>query len=277
MAVKIGELVGRGRTSDVYAYGAGSVIKVPHETIPDDWLRLEARLTQAVRGQGVPVPEVRDVVDVEGRTAIIFERIYGPSLWQEMVADPGNAARRVRDYAAVHRALLQVGLPDGVPDFVARLHAKINDATPLSGDDQAEALSLASTLPRGAALLHGDLHPGNILVGEQGLVVIDWFDAAIGHPIADIMRSLILVQPSRSAELRHLPGATVALLNPVHQGYAAEFAAEIESERRDLVAWQAVLAAARLAERAEVDESGLFALWAARAQPLELSSPLPST
>jgi len=274
--MQIGELVGRGRTSDVYAYGTGSVIKVPHPNVPADWPQLEAQLTEAVRAQGVPAPEVRDVVEIDARSAIVFERIEGLSLWQEMLADPTNAERRVRDFAAIHRSVLHVGLPAGVPDFVGRLVHKISAASPLSTEHRDEAAALAAALPRGAALLHGDLHPGNILMGEQGPVVIDWFDAAIGHPVADIMRSLILIQPSRSSELRHLPGATAGLLEPAHRGYVDEFANELRAERAQLGDWQAVLAAGRLAEQAEVDESGLIALWAARGTSLDDLEPLVS-
>jgi len=262
--VDLGELVGRGRTSNVHAYGSDSVIKVPHSEVPASWPEFESRLTRAVGAQGVPAPEVRDVVSVDGRNAIVFERIRGPSLWEEMLAYPNEAGRRVRDFAEIHRALLGVGLPDGIPDLVDRLSRKINAATALPEKDRAEASAQAARLPRGAALLHGDMHPGNVLIGPAGPVVIDWFDAAIGHPIADIMRSLVLVQPSRSPELRHLPGATSTLLDPIRAGYVGEFEAELQAESADLATWQGVLAAGRLAEGAEVDESGLLALWHAR-------------
>lgn len=260
----VGELVGRGRTSDVYAYGAGAVVKVPHDGVPNDWTELEARLTTAVRAIGVPAPEVFDVVTVRDRPAIVFQRIDGPSLWQQMLAEPHNVEGLASEFAAIQRSLLHVGIPTGVPDFVHRLLSKIASVESLDEHDRTDAASLVSDLPRGAALLHGDLHPGNILMGPDGPVVIDWFDASIGHPVADIVRSSLLIQPTRWAQLRHLPNANRELLAVIQHGYLAGFQRELEQQREHLPAWQGVLAAGRLAEGAEVDESGLLQLWAQR-------------
>lgn len=262
--MELGELVGRGRTSDVYAHGSGAVIKVPHVGVPDAWIELEAQLTRAVQASGVPAPEVLDVVHVQDRTAIVFERIDGPSMWQQMLTEPAKTEQLALDFAAIQRSLLQVGIPHGVPDFVDRLLNKIASAGSLDQRDRKAAASLVGALPRGASLLHGDLHPGNILMGSGGLVVIDWFDASIGHPVADIVRSALLIQPTRWAQLRHLPNATQPLLGVVQRGYLAGFQPELRRERDQLAIWQGVIAAGRLAEGAEVDESGLVRLWAER-------------
>ena len=262
--MSVGELVGRGRTSDVYAYGSGAVIKVSHRDVPDDWPAFEARQTEAVRAIGAPAPRVLDLVDIDGRSAIVFERIDGPSLWQQMLDSPADIDRLARDFAAIQRSLLGLGIPQGLPDFVDRLMRKIANAPGLDDGEREEALQLASSLPRGAALLHGDLHPGNILMGAEGPVVIDWFDATIGHPMADINRSSILMQPNRSAELDHLPGSTVAHLETVTAGHEHHFAAELHAAGTTVAAWRAVIAAGRLAERAESDASGLLDLWRQR-------------
>ena len=262
--MSIGELVGRGRTSDVYAYGPGAVIKISHNDVPDDWPGFEARQTNAVRAIGAPAPRVLDLVDIDGRSAIVFERIDGPSLWQQMLDSPADIDRLAGDFAAIQRSLLGLGIPQGLPDLVDRLIRKIANAPGLTDAERAEARLLVSRLPRGAALLHGDLHPGNILMGAKGPVVIDWFDATIGHPMADINRSSILMQPDRSAELDHLPGSTVALLETITTGHERYFAADIEAAGRDMAAWRAVIAAGRLAERAESDATGLLNLWRQR-------------
>jgi aminoglycoside phosphotransferase (APT) family kinase protein len=37
------------------------------------------------------------------------------------------------------------------------------------------------------ALLHGDIHPGNIARNEHGYTFFDWTDAAVGQPFLDMI------------------------------------------------------------------------------------------
>ena len=41
-------------------------------------------------------------------------------------------------------------------------------------------------LAMGEVLVHGDFHPGNLLVGHDGTTIIDWSDASIAHPAVEI-------------------------------------------------------------------------------------------
>ena len=256
-----GDLIAAGRTSEVHAYGDDSVIKILRAEVPGHWAELEAHLTRAVRSLGVPAPEMRDVVTVDGRPAIVFERIHGPSMWQLMCDDPIQIAPLGIELARIHRQIQRAGLPEDVPDLVNRLCSKIDDAPHLTADEQHEAATLVNTLPRGAALLHGDLHPGNVLMGATGPIVIDWFDATIGHPVADIVRSSILLRPD---EQSHLPGATPAQLAELHQVYVEQFSGDLARAEADLQRWESVIAAGRLAEGVEADASNLLGLWRAR-------------
>lgn len=271
---EVGDLVGRGRTSDVYAYGSDSVVKIAHDEVPEDWPAFEAELTNAVWNLGVAAPEVRDVIAVNGRPSVVFERIPGPSMWQQMIDDPSQVPALGRELASIQKALLQIGIPPGVPDLIDRLARKLRVAPGLTSAERSEAESLAVSLPRGAALLHGDLHPGNVLMGANGPVVIDWFDATVGHPIADVVRSSILIQPGRQTAPRHLPGATAALLDVAQTAYLEEFRGELQVGRSDLATWLGVVAAGRLSEDAEHDVGALMELWSARADHAEAAKRL---
>lgn len=262
---EVGSLVAVGRTSDVYEFGLGSVVKVPRLTVPSHWAALEARFTAAVREVGAPAPEVRDVVQVEGRDAVVFERLSGQSMWDLMVASPQDAGALGVELARVHRQILSAGLPGGVPGLVERMCGKIAEVELLTDAERRDAREEVERLPRGAALLHGDLHPGNVLMADRGPVVIDWFDSAIGHPIADVVRSSVLLRPFEAADQRpHLPGAPNELLTQLHESYVSAMGDVLRAPPDELRRWEAVVAASRLAEDAESDESSLLALWRGR-------------
>ena len=92
-------------------------------------------------------------------------------MWQLMLDRPEDLSSLVRQFVDIQFEIQRGGLPTGLPDFVDRLCGKISEAGVLSEAERNEAADLARSLPRGAALLHGDLHPGNILMGSEGPVV----------------------------------------------------------------------------------------------------------
>ncbi len=270
-----GALVATGRTSDVYEFGTGSVVKVPRPDVPSHWAAMEAQFTGAVRRLDVPAPEVRDVVEIDGRTAIVFERIDGESMWQQMLARPADVPMLSSELAAIHRRILSAGLPRDVVGHVERMCRKIDEVTQLPEHERYEAMDLARQLPRGAALLHGDLHPGNVLMSTRGPIVIDWFDATIGHPVADVARTSLLIRPDSTNDPLHLPGAPAGLLTHLHEAYLAAMADVLAAPDEVLHRWESVTAVSRLAEGAHADESSLVVLWDQRrvagASPLVLA------
>lgn len=246
----------------MYEYGVGAVIKVPRPSVPPTWPAREARYTAAVRDLGAPAPEVLGVVQVDGRDAVVFERIVGPSMWEVLRDNPADGAALGRELAAVHRQVLHAGLPVGLVGIVDRMSQKVQEVVRFSPAERNEAVLTIEGLPRGAALLHGDLHPGNVLMSSSGPAVIDWFDAAIGHPVADVMRSSLLIRPfDRSVDRPHMPGASAPMLHALHGAYMEAMVDVLGLSSSYLGTWEAVVAASRLAEEAETDESPLFSMW----------------
>lgn len=262
---RLGGLVAAGRTSDVYEFGPGSVVKVPRPQVPDHWALLEAEFTSAVRTLDVPAPSVIDVTQIDGRHAIVFERIDGHSMWQHMHAEPDQIPALARTLAETHRQIFAAGPPDGVDGLVDRMKRKLADVEQLTDSDRNEAAALTDRLPKGATLLHGDLHPGNVLMTRDGPVAIDWFDASIGHPVSDVIRSSILMRPLVGAvEPPHLPGADRAMMLRMHSAYVEAMAGVLMSSGASLQHWEALTAASRLAEGAQPDAGSLVELWRQR-------------
>lgn len=265
LARQLGPRIAVGRTSEVFAYDEQSVIKLLRPSTPVSWAQTEADHTRAARAAGAPAPEVFEVVDVAGRPGIVFEQIHGVSLWETMRSAPAQTSSLVKVLTRVHRQMLRLGLPPGLPDTIERMQDKLAHAGELSGEARQEAVRLAESLPRGAALLHGDLHPGNVLMGTDGPVIIDWFDAAIGHPIADVVRSSVLMRPpTPGVDVVHLPGADPVSLGTIHNGYVEEFPELLANQSQYLARWEALIGLSRLAEHAQHDESALWELWEQR-------------
>ncbi len=252
----LGVLVAEGQTSDVHRFGDGAIVKLLKATTPRSWAADEAAFTRAVDQVGLPVPGVFDLVEVDGRPGIVFEQVTGPSMWQRMMERPSDVDALIGELVDLQRAVHDATIPDGLPSLVERTRAKVADVAEFDDADRVRAAVLLREVPTGASVLHGDLHPGNVLLGADGPVLIDWFDASVGHRAGDIERTSMLLSPSGLTDLRHLPGANGDVVARAHRAYLD--AQEDEPSRR---VWRALVVASRLAERTDLDSAGLLAQW----------------
>lgn len=257
---RLGELLSIGNTSEVWEWSPTSVVKVLHTTIPRHWAKIEADITTRVHACGLPVPATENLVEVDGRPGIVFERFDGPSMWDRMKSNPDELPALTEAFVGLQEELQACRL-EGIPSMRERLHTKIAEAAQLSNADRAEAVELLSFLSRGSNLCHGDMHPRNVLMTAAGMVVVDWFDAATGNPVADFARTSLLIEPPvrASASGAFLDGATHDLLSRIHHTYTQILTRRGVVFDADFEAWRAVLAAARLAE--PVPSADLIRIW----------------
>lgn len=153
-----GQLLGRGRDTDVYDIGDGKVLRRYRVDYDHS---AEIAVMAHLEAHGYPVPRLYAADGAD----MIFERIDGPTMLDALVRYPWRTRRYGRMLADLHR----------------RLHAI----------PSLPELRTAGT-PR-ETVLHLDLHPGNVLLSPNGPVVIDWSTAAAGPAGADIARTVVIM------------------------------------------------------------------------------------
>jgi aminoglycoside phosphotransferase (APT) family kinase protein len=119
------------------------------------------------RAFGVPVPEVFDVSGPD----IVMERVVGPTMLEFAARRPWTVRAQARLLAGIHVLVHRVpasGLP--LPC--------LGTSTPADSD----------------VLLHEDLHPQNVILTQNGPVLIDWEGAARGPAIADVAMTWVIIR-----------------------------------------------------------------------------------
>ncbi|GHF58439.1 aminoglycoside phosphotransferase (APT) family kinase protein [Amycolatopsis bartoniae] len=114
----------------------------------------------------------------------------------EYVRPTGRRAT-AKDLARLLRRVHELPVPDGVGEWdpLADVRARVADAEELDAGDrrfllrrcaevQAALRELEFPLPRG--LIHGDAHPGNVIVGPDGPVLCDFDSSCAGPPEWDL-------------------------------------------------------------------------------------------
>jgi aminoglycoside phosphotransferase (APT) family kinase protein len=255
----LGDVVARGSRSSVHAYGRGAVIKVPKAATPASWILAEAEYVEAVRVVGAPAPALLGMEEIFGRPASVWERVDGPSMWQQVVDRPGRSTELGRRLAEVQLALFELVPPVTLPDQRDRLISKIRWSAANLDASLGAALELLPARTGTPRLCHGDLHPSNVIVSEDGPVLVDWFDASRGDRVADVARSWLTLLGDGAATPRHLPGSDRRTLAVLTQAYLSRLQESLDIHPGLLSRWQAINAAARLAEG--VSPEPLLEVW----------------
>jgi hypothetical protein len=242
------ELIAAGREAEVFAWTDGLALRLLREPIADHRLEREVDVMKTVRSMVALAPATERLIEVDGRPGMILERIDGPTLLA-MLARLPRPIWGGRLTGHVHARINQLTPPESLPPLKAWIRPRIQDA-PLPAEMIARALRLLDLLPRGNYLLHGDLHPANILMPPAGPLVIDWPNATSGPPEADVARTITILQfgavPDNSPRVVRLFSGLGR--RPLIRAYIREYERTQPLDHAALTDWRFVRAIDRVAE-----------------------------
>ncbi|MGN7454236.1 phosphotransferase enzyme family protein [Paenibacillus pasadenensis] len=258
-----GPVAAQGRTAQICSYGPDQILKWFKENIPRLAAEQEMTAARFAASAGLPVPRALFLSEWQGRPAIAFQRIEGRSMLAVLFRQPWRIASSGAALARLHVDIHTKGAgPDsGLPSQIDWLSRRIQAAPLLAEPEKAAAIAALHRLPAGRQLLHGDFHPGNVLLGKGGkLWVIDWMTAVYGHPAADAARTVLLLRTAAlPAELSRLSGFLFeAVRSLLLRQYRRSYLRLSGLEAAELEAWMLPLAAARLCEELPPEEKLLL-------------------
>jgi len=257
---KKGPRIAGGRTAEVFLWKDSQILKLFLEGFPAGMAEYEARVTGAAHDAGLPVPAVEGVVEIDGRTGIVFERIDGATIDGPELVIPWTRARYARIFAELHAAVHSRELPEALSQR-ERLKDVIRKAPGLPEDTREAVLKALEQLPDGNALCHNDFHPGNIIMSSRGPIIIDWMTATRGNPLADVARTSLVLRIGTRAGVGALERRISNLFGSrLYSVYLRKYLELRPVSRRQISAWLPVMAAARLAEPIPEERQRLLTL-----------------
>lgn len=245
--------VSEGRTAELFTWGDGQVLKLYRAGWRREEAEREAYLAGIVHAGGVRTPAVIDVVEVDGRHGVLFERVEGPTMLAALQTRPYQTAAFARTLAELQAEMHSHTNPN-LPSQRERLRRSIAAVERMPEEVRPAVLAALNQLPDGNAFCHGDFHPGNVILTPDGPVIIDWVDVTRGNPLADVARTSLLTQVALPPNfvLRLL----IALVRRrFYRAYLERYRELRPFSQTELEGWELPIAAARLAERLETAEN----------------------
>jgi uncharacterized protein (TIGR02172 family) len=185
--------IARGRTAEIYAWESGKVLKVYQPGFSQAEAAYEANIATKVQESGIACPRFYEMTEFQGRPALVYERIDGATMAELALKGPWRVPQLARRMAKLHRQMHAPLINADLPLQRERFTHRIETSDIIPADLKKSLLEKLATLPDDRRLCHGDFHPGNIMSPNGRDLTIDWIDASVGHPLADVARTSVLL------------------------------------------------------------------------------------
>lgn len=244
--VNLDSPIAHGRTAEIFAWGEGRVLKLFRANFGRDAAHYEFDIAHSIDASDLPAPRAFDLVTVEDRVGIVYERVEGVSMLAELMAQPQRAPELAQTLAEMHYAVHQ-RKPRNLPYQRDRFLRWLNQA-PLDELLKDHVRRALDTLPVGDALCHGDFHPDNVILSPDGAKIIDWTNASIGNPLGDVSWTSLIIRIAGAATDPASSEPFTQLRKLFEQSYLQRYF-ELDPATRDLFdEWMLPVAAARLGD-----------------------------
>ncbi len=190
-------VIGRGGAGTVYRLDEDKIVKVYQPGTSLDSVRREQELARTAIVSGIPSVIPYEIVRCGESYGIVFEMIASDTLGHSFANNPEKSEEYIGRYVDFVKELHSVKLKEGCfEDLKTLLHRAVPTLSGYCTDSELELLDrLIDGIPDGDCLIHGDLHPGNIMIQDDTLLLIDLESASRGAKVwemASLFRDLIV-------------------------------------------------------------------------------------
>ena len=222
------EEIGRGATAKVYRLDRETVLKVYRPDTDLNIIHNENERTKNAFVNGIPTAIAFDIVKVGDCYGNVYELLDAEDFLTVLLRDKEHLEEHIRRFANDMRSMHQIEVNPF--KFPPTKTGSIQALSFLEGictkEERRKLKSLYENIPSRNTFIHGDCHPGNVMVQNGDLVFIDLMSCGCGHPIFDF---------ASMCSVYHIPRSEEELKN-------SPLTCDFTKEERDLI-WNTYLKA----------------------------------
>ncbi|MCA0149546.1 MULTISPECIES: aminoglycoside phosphotransferase family protein [Rossellomorea] len=226
-----------GNTAKIYLY-ENKIYKVFNDSLPAGESMKEAKKQQYAHSCGLPVPEIYDVTNIDGKQVIIMEHIEGRATGDLLTDNMEKAEYYMGMSVDIQMGIHQIKA-HSIEPMSEKLRRQIQSAPELDHGVKSVLIKQLDSMTFVENLCHGDFHLYNLILSENNVAIIDWVDSSAGDKRADVYRTYLLYSQV-SKELADL--------------YMRLYCEKSGLTKEEVFQWAPIIAAARLSERVSSED-----------------------
>lgn len=200
------ELLGQGGNGSVYRLDDDKIVKVYNPLRTREAIDREREFARTAFMNGVPSVIAYDLVKCGPSYGIVFEMIKSKTLGATIKENPEKIEEYVDKYVALAKQLHATHVTSGaLVNIKTVLHTRVQRLEPWTSPEERALLdSLIDCFPDCDTIIHNDLHPGNIMIQDGELLLIDMPEVTTGPALYDltgIYRDMIVAPNNASASV----------------------------------------------------------------------------
>ena len=198
------EIIGKGTTATVYRLDREMVLKVFKPNTSLDIIRRENDLCKNAFVSGIPTAISYDVVQVGDCYGAVYELLDAEDFLTVIENDKEHLDDYIRKFAVSIRKMHRTEVdPLKFPDIKADSIRMLPLLGEICTSEEIEKLQrLFENIPDRCTFIHGDCHPGNVMIQGGELVFIDMMTCGSGHPVFDLTSMCTNYHMSAESESR---------------------------------------------------------------------------
>ncbi|MBD0383031.1 phosphotransferase family protein [Paenibacillus sedimenti] len=249
--------IGVGRTAEVFEETEFTVLKLFYAHFPSNLAEREYRISHTISQLGLSTPKPVGRLILDGRQGIVYERIRGLTMVRLLGQKPWRCIKEARRLAELHHEIHKLHISNDLdlPKLRDDWSERISNTTLLNDAEKQEIQFRLNQMQDGDQLCHGDLHPDNVIIGDQ-VWIMDWMTGMIGNSAADAARTALIL---RTGALPSGAPKLLIVIIKIIQGwmsraYMRHYLKLSGRTGLELEAWSLFAAAARLVESISDEE-----------------------
>ena len=191
-----GRKLSAGAEANVFEWGKDRVIKLFKASYPVENITREYYNALAVKNLPFKKVEVLELKKTDFGFGIVFKKIEGENML-DYILRTGDLKEPALQMAELQRSINRCSFDSEKTEALATAHQRLREAMAASAkadsDATKEMIRFLGTMKEGNSLCHGNLHPDNIMMTEDGPVALSASGYCIGLPVYDVARTFFLI------------------------------------------------------------------------------------